>query len=297
MRSPICHLSSAINSSPFNIASEKKYDLNKLIDDNNIIISFVNEPNFNIRVTKIEGDVHHKIVLPVACLEYLWAFSHFFWVFTQEYSKAQENNDENFDLAGNDRLRCSNELLAWAKINLQTTGLETWPEKEPKPEAHSQGSEDSKVATEIFLCAIAWIIHHEIAHVVLQHPLVTTAFSIQEERQADLHATDWILGGIPHSTPELKKRTLGIVAAVLCIQSLEVNTKNSSQNTHPNAYERIHYNTERYPVGNDQLIEALCTVTLQYIFNEKNINVNVDGESFSSILGDLLYDISRLTTS
>lgn len=297
MRSPICHLSSAINSSPFNIAPEKKHVLNALIDDNNIIISFVNEPNFKIRVTKIEGDALHKIVLPIASLEYLWAFSHFFWVFTQEYSKAQENNDENFDLAGNDRLRCSDELLTWAKTNLQTTGLEPWPEKYPKPEAYSQGSEDSKVATEIFLCAIAWIIHHEIAHVVLQHPLVTTAFSIQEERQADLHATDWILGDNSHSSPELKKRTLGIVAAVLCIQSLEVNTKASSQNTHPAAYERIHYNTLRSPVGNDELIEALCTVTLQYLFNEKNINVNVDGESFSSILGDLLYDISRLTTS
>ncbi|MBD4053771.1 cell death peptidase Lit, partial [Xanthomonas citri pv. citri] len=85
-----------------------------------------------------------------------------------------------------------------------------------------QGSEDSQVASEIFLCAIAWILHHEISHVVLQHPLVTTAFSTQEEREADSHATKWILGNLYESAPELKKRALGIATAVLCIQSLEV---------------------------------------------------------------------------
>lgn len=297
MRSPICHLFSAINSSPFKIAPEKEQDLKTIVDDKKIIISVVSEPGFNIRVRKNESNNSHEIVLTVASLEYIWAFSNFFWVFTQEYSKSQKNNDEHFDLTGKNRLKKSDELLKWARKNLQTTGCESWPKKCPKPEAYLQGSEDLQVASEIFLCAIAWILHHEISHVVLQHPLVTTAFSTQEEREADSHATKWILGNLYESAPELKKRALGIATAVLCIQSLEVENYFCLQNIHPAAYERIYSNISCYPVGNEELIEALCTVMLQYLFHGKNINVNLDGESFSSILGDLLCDISRLTSN
>ena len=95
MRSPICHLFSAINSSPFKIAPEKEQDLKTIVDDKKIIISVVSEPGFNIRVRKNESNNSHEIVLTVASLEYIWAFSNFFWVFTQEYSKSQKNNDEH----------------------------------------------------------------------------------------------------------------------------------------------------------------------------------------------------------
>lgn len=43
MRSPICHLFSAINSSPFKIAPEKEQDLKTIVDDKKIIISVVSE--------------------------------------------------------------------------------------------------------------------------------------------------------------------------------------------------------------------------------------------------------------
>lgn len=75
MRSPICHLFSAINSSPFKIAPEKEQDLKTIVDDKKIIISVVSEPGFNIRVRKNESNNSHEIVLTVASLEYIWAFS------------------------------------------------------------------------------------------------------------------------------------------------------------------------------------------------------------------------------
>lgn len=78
MRSPICHLFSAINSSPFKIAPEKEQDLKTIVDDKKIIISVVSEPGFNIRVRKNESNNSHEIVLTVASLEYIWAFSNFF---------------------------------------------------------------------------------------------------------------------------------------------------------------------------------------------------------------------------
>ena len=81
---------------------------------------------------------------------------------------------------------------------------------------------------------------------------------------------------------------------MLCIQSLEVDSQTCIRKTHPEAYERIYSNISFYSVGDEELIVALCSVMLQYLFRSENINVNLDGTSFSSILGELLFDISRL---
>lgn len=293
MRSPICLLEAQIAGSPFNVAPEKASLCAQRRDDHKIDFVMVDEPKFGVRVRLDADSQKPEIVLPIASLEYLWAFSHYCWVLTQEYAAAQRAGVNQFDCVGNQRLRESIRILQWAKANLVSTGRNPWPESGPRPKQDSHSCDDSRVATELFLCAIAWILHHEIAHVVLQHPLLSTAFSEQEERDADRYATEWLLGGLPQSDPKLKKRALGLAVAVLCLQSLEVDAVSCLRNTHPAAHDRIFENTAMYQVGNDQVVEALCTVVLQYLLHETGIAANVDGETFSDILGDLLYDISR----
>lgn len=293
MRSPICLLEAQIAGSPFNVAPEKAILCAQRRDDHKIVFVMVDEPKFGIRVRLDADSQTPEIVLPIASLEYLWAFSHYCWVLTQEYAAAQRAGANQFDCVGNQRLRESTLILQWAKANLVSTGTDPWPESGPRPKQDSHSCDDSRVATELFLCAIAWILHHEIAHIVLQHPLLSTAFSEQEEREADRYATEWLLDGLSQSDPKLKKRALGLTVAVLCLQSLEVGTASCLRNTHPAAHDRIFKNTVTYQVGSDQVVEAMCTVVLQYLFHETGIAANVDGETFSDILGDLLYDISR----
>ena len=84
-----------------------------------------------------------------------------------------------------------------------------------------------------------------------------------------------------------------LLYTLLCLQSLEVDTVSCLRNTHPAAHDRIFKNTSSHQVGNDQVVEAMCAVVLEYLFHEAGITANVDGETFSEILGDLLYDISR----
>lgn len=253
----------------------------------------MDEPKFGIRVRLNADRKTPEIVLPIASLEYLWAFSHYCWVLTQEYALTQRTGAKQFDCVGNKRLTESAHILQWAKANLVNTGTTSWPDSGPRPTHDSYSCDDSCVATELFLCAIAWVLHHEIAHVVLQHPMMNTAFSEQEEREADKHATDWLLGGLPQTDPNLKKRALGLSVAVLCLQSLEVDTVSCLRNTHPAAHDCIFMNTSSYQVGNDEVIEAICTVVLQYLFHDTGVSANIDGESFSEIFDDLLYDISR----
>lgn len=297
MRSPICLLEPQIAGAPFNVAPERASLCAQQRDDHKIDFVLVDEPKFGIRVRLNTDRNTPEIVLPIASLEYLWAFSHYFWVLTQEYASTQRTGATQFDCVGNKRLKESASILQWAKANLVNTGTASWPSSGPRPTQDFYSCDDSHVATELFLCAIAWILHHEIAHVVLQHPMMNTAFSQHEEREADKHATDWLLGGLPQTDPKLKKRALGLTVAVLCLQSLEVDTVSCLRNTHPAAHDRIFNNTSIYKVGNDEVLEAMCTVVLQYLFHDTGVSANIDGESFSEIFGDMLYDISRAKSS
>lgn len=297
MRSPICLLETQIAGAPFNVAPEKANRCAQYRDDHKIDFAVVDESKFGVRVRLCTDSKTPEIVLPIASLEYLWAFSHHCWVLTQEYAAAQRADQGRFDCLGNKRLRESSSILKWAKSNLIGSGVESWPKSGPRPKQDSHSCDDSRVATELFLCAIAWILHHEIAHVVLQHPLINTSFSVQEEQEADKFATEWLLGGLQKSDPKLKKRALGLAVAVLCLQSLEVDTDSCLRNTHPAAHDRIFKSTSIYQVGDDEIVEATCTIVLQYLFNESGVSANVDGSTFSEIFGDLLFDISRAKSS
>ena len=297
MRSPICLLETQIAGAPFNVAPEKASRCLQYRDDHRFDVIFVDEKKFRIRVRSNKEDQHPEIVLPIASLEYLWSFSHHCWVLTQEYAAAQRRGLETFDCLGTERLKQSSTLLDWAKSNLLQSGVDQWPEVGPRPKNDEHSIDDSRVATELFLCALAWIMYHEIAHVVKNHPLLDTSISEQEEREADKFATNWLLDGLTGNDSRLRKRALGISVAVLTIQSLEIESVGCLKNTHPKAHDRIFNNTDAYKYENDEAVEAFCTVVLQYLFNEKSIEANVDGSKFSEILSDLLFDFSRVNSA
>ncbi|MBU3563840.1 integrase [Polynucleobacter sp. Tro8-14-1] len=293
MRSPICLLEFQIAGALFNVAPEKEIQCIQHRDDYQFDLVFVDEKKFGIRVRFNEDDAHPEIVLPISSLEYLWAFSHYCWVLTQEYAASQRGGSENFNCLGNERLKTSSKLLQWARRNLFDSGIERWPELGPRPMQDACCFDDSQVATELFLVALGWIMHHEIAHVVLRHPLIRTSFLEQEEREADQFATEWLLDGLKKNDSRFRKRALGVATAVLAIQSLEVDSTACLRNTHPDAHDRIFQNIELCGYAGDETIEAFCVVVLQYLFCQTTIKVNVDGNSFSEILSDLLFDISR----
>lgn len=293
MRSPICYLENQIAGAPFTSAPEKESLCAEQRDTFRITFALVDERMFGVRV-RLDEESNPEVVLPIAALEYLWAFSHYCWVLTQEYAQAQGSGASDFNCVGNERLRESFALLDWAKKNLAGSGIEQWQRTWPRPR-HTPvaNGDDEHVASELFLCSLAWMLHHERAHVVLNHPLKNTSLSQMEEREADRFATEWLLGGLEENDPRLKKRALGIAVAVLCLQSIEVGSVTCLRNTHPAAYDRIFKNTSCYKCGNEEVIEAICTVVLQYLFYDTGVAANINGSTFSEILGDLLYDISR----
>lgn len=177
------------------------------------------------------------------------------------------------------------------------SGTAPWPPEGPRPRRDDHDWGDTHVATEIFLCSIAWILHHEIAHVVLRHPLIGTTFAQEEERQADRHATKWLLEGLHPDAAESKKRVIGITVALLCLQSLEVGVRSCLRNTHPAAHARIFDNLDSCHDWSNETAAAFSSVVLQYLFRDEGVMINTEGNSFSEIYGDLLFDISRATNN
>ena len=286
MRSPILHLKNEISRCPFLIAPAREKELADLVRNHRLEIEIVFESNFRVRIDLSSGVIR----LPVAGLEYLWACSFFFWVLYQEYVLAQRAGCTQFDTRSTDRLRKAWELFNWAYKNLNKIAIDAWPHDLPSP---INDDADAKVANELFLCALSWIIHHEIAHPTLQHGLPICGISISEEENADKKATEWILGGIQQDDPRLKKRGFGVATAILTLQSLEVNSKVNDKETHPRAFQRLYNCLFQYEIGFEESIEAFVIVILQVLFKDKGIYPDIEGASFRDILSQFLIDISR----
>lgn len=289
MRSPICVLKKSMAQVGYTIAPEREAEMVALQRKFGLGIVFCEGPKFRIRV-----DTEKKeIFLPIGALEYLWASAHQYWILTQEYAAAQRSGNEEFDAHGNPRLQAAAQLRDWSLSNITRKGAEAWPGELPKPQRGGGVDDDVNVANELFLAALGWILHHEIGHVTLGHSSVSTVTSIEEEKAADLYATDWVLKGISRTDARMPKRLLGVVIALLTLQSLEIDLLPDHPRTHPSPYERIDYNLAEFRGTNQDVPFAFAAVVLQYLFAETSISAEVDGESFPDILDGMLVQIAR----
>jgi hypothetical protein len=287
-RSPILALDENVGASPSKLAPERANELKVICEKQNLEIMIVDRPKFGIQV---HLDTH-KIDLPIAAMEYVWAQSYRFWVIAQEYKLAQHAGMQKFDLRGNKRLDDAARLVEWSGQNVQTTGDKPWPIDLPRPERYP-GDEDRRVANELFLGAMGWIILHEVGHVYLGHAELAGAYSQQQEKEADIFATAWILDRLNQSDPRLIKRMFCIAAGLLCLQSFETVAAPRWHGTHPPAHERISYCLDPYRSAGAEKIAGFLVVCLQALFAETGVSPDIEGESFDDILDGLLVSITR----
>lgn len=157
-------------------------------------------------------------------LEYLWVLSYSSWTLLSEFSAGGQLGRE-FSLAENPATAPSTTLLPWALTNQfgeEDTYL-PWPQGTPTPLLWARGSavppNDREVATDVCLCATGWILHHELAHLYLNHSGATVASS-SDERQADAAATSWLLDQAPAA--DVRRRAAGIIAALVGLAGLDL---------------------------------------------------------------------------
>ncbi|EGQ8518361.1 hypothetical protein GQ856_24010 [Vibrio parahaemolyticus] len=288
--SPISFLAKSIEKSLEYIAPEKSKELNEFYEAYSPSFHYSDKQEFSVRVNTATC----KVTISVNALEYLWASCYAYYVLYQKYSKANELGAENFDLHGDEQLVTAMQLLKWGQTRiLASAQLTEWGEHLPKP---NDNNEFSDVANELFLCAIAWILHHEIAHVYHQHPNVlgSDGEAKQQEKEADQSATNWIMES--KNTPLVEqKRILGIAIAILAMTAEDILTGVFDKATHPKSFERLDDALHYQITCEDHLVYAFCVTTLHanMAMSGLKFSIGSEKETWKDHFTNCLIDLSR----
>lgn len=289
MRSPILELQKAIAGAPFRIAPERENELGDWVDHEGVALDLIDQKGFTFHVYTQRKEIQTSI----ATLEYLWATAHAHLILYDEYGQAQRRGDKQFDTGGNQRSRGALDLSKWAAENLFSTGVQPWPESLIKPQPKPENGSDVHAANELFLCAFAWMMHHELAHVRLGHNAAITSRSLEEEKEADVEATRWILSQCPDSA-QAQKRIYGVVAAILALKGISSPYGNSVLKTHPPTFERLDYCLSESGVGPDNEAYAFAACVMQIQLASRGVAIAHDGKTFRDIYSEYLYEFAKL---
>jgi hypothetical protein len=182
-------------------------------------------------------------------------------------------------------------LNGWS-LNKCCVGVcEPWPREFPSPQNDDL---QTRLATELFLVAVGWIILHESAHILLNHADGPADLLKREEREADAFATEWLLEGV-NDTKMLQKRSLGIAIANLSLIALDLRAKRLDLSQHPRSVERLNANLRNYLSDTDaELAYALAIAVLQAHFSIFGVNHTIDHDAAVGLLLDgLCVDLTR----
>jgi len=188
------------------------------------------------------------IVVGTKCLARLWvhAFA-YFTIFTDVVALKVRDPQATLDLRSSDRLRAAAVLLKWAvKADVQvaltnrngaSSAMVSFPSELEAVFSQEQFAEHKGFADKHAFAALAFILHHELAHIRLGHTAEQGLPSLEHEKAADRMAAEWLLDSPGLSPRALLQRQLGITIALGWFTSLTVYIGHSSA-THPPALRR-----------------------------------------------------------
>lgn len=96
------------------------------------------------------------------------------------------------------------------------------------------------IASNIYANALVWILFHEVSHIELKHKACDGFESIEQEKEADRNAAEWMLGDDTIDTKELWLRRIGVATALGWLTAPNVYLGTPTPNSHPAAYNRLY---------------------------------------------------------
>lgn len=274
-KSPISDLNDNVEDSWSRLVPEK---LDILISKGcSPYIVFTDDLGFSFKVTPND----RKISIAVGAQEYLWCACYTFYLVYQKYGHAQQKGQSVLDLLGDDELREAMVLYKWGYIQLKSPTF--WPNDCPMPTINPS-NEHVKVANELYLCAMGWILHHEIAHIYKNHKSTDDDVkSRQQEDEADKSAAEFILAGIADNAT-INKRCLGGAIAFLVMTSKDLLSEEAAifqENTHPKSFVRLKEVLDKYCIDKDHVAYGLCTVMIHSHMGMRGKQTTINHENKS----------------
>jgi hypothetical protein len=259
-----------VAASPFRVAPEAAENLVSNIARRNITLAYVENPAVLAEYSPSQAIV----TVGGGYLDALWAAAHLYLVAIRAYQEAQKDGKSMFGLAEDSRVAAAY-LLYLDRMKLVAQGVsQEWPKDSPKPTRYPFKHTDGYATNELFLVAIGWVIHHEIAHAMLDHE-EGSIDSVREEKQADREATRWVCTQ-PADDDELFKRAIGISTAILFLIALDLHLSRRTLTTHPPSWERLLDALDIACLADDHRVYAFTFVMLDIHLAAHGITGNND---------------------
>jgi hypothetical protein len=172
------------------------------------------------------------------------------------------------------KLLCTQDL-----VNEQ--GKTLWVEGAPPP-LPSPTDQHSRNGNNLFYGALAWILRHELAHIMLGHGAIVPVDKIIEERQADFQAADWLRGNrtSDEARPagqaptgeekELEQRALAVVLGVIWVATFEIRARQPSR-VHPPIADRIYDTLDRMQLREDSGALEIAAHSIQFLVEPQGL--------------------------
>ena len=277
--SPLIPCLDQIIGSIANIAPERRDELTSLVERAKFIVD--DEPGFGFRS---RGDSDPREVLSsIVGLELLWCLAYAHITIYQEAPQLGEGPNGASPL-----IQFASGVLVFAFTDRAQprTPKFALPDDIPRPAFWDMVQKGSftnlHMATDVFACATAWILHHELAHVDLGH-LDTTMAVQQDELDADHAATEWILASAPSNT--VTKRGLGIALALAALVALALGRPygHARRSNYPPTAERILRVMSHPAFGVEHQVHDFAAVAINTHLQQRRIPTPVVENAYDAL--------------
>lgn len=271
MPSVIRPLFQYIAAAPFYVAPERVHAMLSLNHAIAPLINFVEgDPMVKFSVDVATGEIK----VGCSALERIWAHC---LAYIHLWERAQRRSGRIVDVRGTADSERSFDLLKWAVEQELKGSCGEYPAELGAPDLSSPHGSHNFAANELFLVCVGFVLHHEMGHVVLKHsPDVDDATSIQQEREADRYAADWLLGDLPSETDRrFIKRSLGVCLAQACLASLEVyGVKTAGR--HPAGWDRLYSILSQYIIDGEHPAWWMACIILHLHAQNQSLPVELE---------------------
>ena len=210
---------------------------------------------------------------------------------TTEQARRNDRRDAmGFNAAPGTPMRAALDLFdAGLGLALFSTPVDWSGRPAPVPPATGTiAATPAEQAGEMALAALAYILHHEVAHLSLKHEgcgMLDPQWTLDEEREADSYAVDWILDDAPDRSAPVGKRAWGMVIALSFLTTIELvatvrfGTDQSARRTHPHSHARLdkavkHDRVQCDPPTRETVLQLACASLLVPI---RAVDLPLDG--------------------
>ena len=257
MTSPIKHVMATLHLAIVNIAPERSSEFDSTY--NCFSLEYLNTPEWKCSVIP----ERRHILLSRRVVEVTWCASYAYVLF---YIKEIQGKDfrsaRKIDLHSNPEVHKAMQLLSWAYNNWLHDEDILWPETLPRPIDNANQGSSLWLADEFCKCSMAYMLHHELAHIRLKHnPAKHTIF---EEREADYSAAEWIMHpSLRDDDPKFVKRAIGIAIALEVMTSYGIYTGEFGGTTHPPSYDRLIHTLRRFIHDDNHFVWVVVVATMK----------------------------------